>query len=384
MANGNFLVADIPGAVNRGLQFRQQEQLRPIQTESAGLALQQQKQGLQQGEQNLAVGRQNIETEAQRAKSQNLFNTVSRLRLLPDDQKLSFIQQNIAEVEARGGDASESRQAQSLIQQGKFTELNENLDNLHKVGVETGFLKAGKGTEQSAFESLVKGLPEDQQLEARLIKLGINPKAVGNADMTIAKSEELTDLVADSKAVIGERKKFGELTGSSRAQAIDKGFERIVKIDAGVRNIGRAIDVLNTGAGVGAIEKWLPSFRSASVELDNIQGSMALDVVGAVTFGALSKGELDLAKAVALPTGLDTPELITYLQKKKAAQEKLRTYFNDQVQHLDKGGTIASFLRSKEREAEAAAPAQQPAPATPPAGDLGGLSDEQLMQMLGQ
>jgi hypothetical protein len=98
------------------------------------------------------------------------------------------------------------------------------------------------------------------------------------------------------------------------------------------------------------VEKLWPSIKAASVELDNIQSSMALDVVGAVTFGALSKGELDLAKAVALPTGLDTPELIDWLSRRKVAQEKLRAYYNEQVQFLDQGGTIAGFLRKKESE----------------------------------
>ena len=81
---------------------------------------------------------------------------------------------------------------------------------------------------------------------------------------------------------------------------------------------------------------------------------MALDVIGSVTFGALSKGELDLAKEVALPTGLNTPQLIEYLQRRKVAQEKLREYFNEQVQFLDQGGTIAGFLREKERGTGAA------------------------------
>ena len=92
---------------------------------------------------------------------------------------------------------------------------------------------------------------------------------------------------------------------------------------------------------------------------------MALDVVGATTFGALSEGELRLAKDVALPTGLDTAELKDYLTRKKAAQIKLRDYYNEQIQHLDQGGTIASFLRSKERESQQTteqAPTQTQAP----------------------
>lgn len=97
------------------------------------------------------------------------------------------------------------------------------------------------------------------------------------------------------------------------------------------------------------LEKMWPSIAAASVELDNIRSSMALDVVGATTFGALSAGELALAKDVALPTGLDTDELLTFLNDRKAAQQKLRDYYNEQIQFLDQGGTIAGFLRSKEK-----------------------------------
>ena len=145
MANGQFggLVADIPGAVQRGLQFQQAAQLRPLQQQQAQLGIQQQQQG--------------IETEEQRVKSQNLFNTVARLRTLPDTQKLSFIQQNIADVESRGGDATESRQALDLAQQGRFEELNTSLDNLFQTGVSTGFLKAEPVTKPAAGFTLSPG-----------------------------------------------------------------------------------------------------------------------------------------------------------------------------------------------------------------------------------
>ena len=88
--------------------------------------------------------------------------------------------------------------------------------------------------------------------------------------------------------------------------------------------------------------------RAASVALDQIQGEMALDVIGATTFGALSEGELNLAKSIALPTGLNKKELKAHLNAKKEAQEKLRDYFKEQVQFLDNGGTVAGFLRMKE------------------------------------
>ncbi len=205
------------------------------------------------------------------------------------------------------------------------------------------------------FNELTSDLSQEEKQQATLIKLGLSPRAVGSSLQTIT-DRGIQDQIGDASATIKQREKFGELTGSSRAKTIDQGFERIQKIDTGIGNIDRAIAAINSGAGVGSIEKFLPSFKAASVELDNIQGSMALDVIGAVTFGALSEGELNLAKQVALPTGLDTAELVKYLGDRKVAQEKLRTYFNDQIQFLDQGGTVAGFLREKERQAETQSP----------------------------
>ena len=205
-----------------------------------------------------------------------------------------------------------------------------------------------KSGEQKAFESLIAGFSPEDQVTARKVKAGLKGRAMSNAVLSAIQSGDIQNL-ADAKATIKGAEKFAEMSAASRGRTIDSGFEKIQKIDVGVRNIDKAIKALESGAGVGAIEKWLPSFKAASVELDNIQGLMALDVVGATTFGALSKGELDLAKNVALPTGLDDEELMVYLGKKKAAQIKLRAYFSEQIQHLDQGGTVASFLRMKER-----------------------------------
>lgn len=237
------------------------------------------------------------------------------------------------------------------------------------------------------FEALTKDLDKEQVKEAKLIKLGLSARAVGSAIQTIA-DKDIAEIVGDASAVIKQREKFGEATGASRARAIDKGFETIVKIDTGLRNINKAIEALNQGAGVGAIEGLLPSIRAASKSLDNIQGRMALDVIGAVTFGALSKGELDLAKSIALPTGLDTPELIQHLKDRRAAQGKLRDYFNSQIQFLDQGGTVAGFLRQQEREqAQTSESGQDTGGQTQPAttgGNVSTMSDEELLALQSQ
>ncbi len=138
-----------------------------------------------------------------------------------------------------------------------------------------------------------------------------------------------------------------------------KAFEQVDKIQKNIFNLRDAIDAVKAGAGTGPLESKLPSIRSASVTLDNIQGRLGLDVVGAVTFGALSKGELDLAKAVALPTGLDGPELVKWIEKKISAQEKLMNYFAEQAVFLSQGNSQADWLKFKKEQQKELTPDEQ-------------------------
>ncbi|MFV2057388.1 MAG: hypothetical protein ACC707_13025, partial [Thiohalomonadales bacterium] len=111
-------------------------------------------------------------------------------------------------------------------------------------------------------------------------------------------------------------------------------------------NLRKAVKLLKEGANTGPVDRLLPNLRAASVKLQNLQAQLGLDVVGAVTFGALSKGELDLAKSVALPTGLQPEELKKWINDKIEAQEKLATYMEDQAIFLDQGGTPASWIQN--------------------------------------
>lgn len=203
---------------------------------------------------------------------------------------------------------------------------------------------------ESAAEVGLDGKPTRRAIQAQT-QLGTRARAgTTSSRERIATDEDLTESVAESEATIAQRRKFGEATGAVRSKLIDKGFVTIQSIDKNIRNLDKAIAAIDEGASTGAVEsKFFPTIRKATVKLEQIQSELGLDVVGGVTFGALSKGELDLALTVALPVGLQPPELRQWLQDKKTAQEKLRVYYAEQVDFLDQGGTIAGFLRSRER-----------------------------------
>ncbi|WP_086931625.1 hypothetical protein [Agarilytica rhodophyticola] len=134
---------------------------------------------------------------------------------------------------------------------------------------------------------------------------------------------------------------------------VEKSFESIGKVRTNITNIDRAIDALDRGARTGAVDRFLPSITAASRELDQIRNELGLDVVGSVTFGALSEGELNLALDTALPTGLDEPQLKDYLLRKKEAQEKVLANLQEAALFLSRdGATVADFIRFKNPNAQ--------------------------------
>jgi hypothetical protein len=106
---------------------------------------------------------------------------------------------------------------------------------------------------------------------------------------------------------------------------------------------------IDAGANTGVIASKLPNVTAASIQLANVRQQLGLDVIGSVTFGALSEGELNLALDTALPTGLAPKDLKTYLLNKKTAQTKLAGYLTEQATYLSKkGNSLSGWLEKVE------------------------------------
>ena len=227
--------------------------------------------------------------------------------------------------------------------------LSKNTKLIDLANIGSGSKVESLPAEVVAFNDLIKDFTPEQKKTARLVKAGLKGRAMSNAELSAIEAGTIKNY-GEWKANQKQAEKFAEMTGSSRAKTIDKGYDRIMTINSGIGSIDRAIKAVESGAGTGAVEKLLPSIKAASVELDQLRNQMALDVISGVTLGAISEGELALVQQVALPTGLNGPELIKHLKDRKQAQEKLRDYFKEQIDFLDQGGTVAGFVRQKERE----------------------------------
>ena len=139
-------------------------------------------------------------------------------------------------------------------------------------------------------------------------------------------------------------------------KAAGDAFDTIPKIDTNIANLEEVVSIVGDGANTGPIISRFPSFQQASIELDNLQGRLGLDVVQATTFGALSKGELDLAKSVALPTSLEGPALVDWANKKIDAQKKLRNYLREMAVYLQQGNSRADWAQHVKAKSEAGDP----------------------------
>jgi hypothetical protein len=223
-------------------------------------------------------------------------------------------------------------------------------------------------------------------------------RVVDTATNTVLTGQQAQDAIAAARADeaefernVTESRRTGTLgadiqLGGEAAASIDaakiaqaaglKAFEQVGSIRSNIGNIDRVIDAIDAGAKTGQLESRFPTWNAATIELRNLQNQLGLDVIGSVTFGALSEGELRLALNTALPTNLNETDLRVWLSEKKVAQEKLLSYMNEQARFLSRpGNTIAMWMDKVDAGAPDAPPATPtpsvqtaPAPAEPAPG----------------
>jgi len=149
---------------------------------------------------------------------------------------------------------------------------------------------------------------------------------------------------------IAEAETGAAAAGASKAgeqgiQMAGEAWTAAGKVDASIGNIDTAIRALENGAKSGAIDRYLPNITEASASLQNAMDRMGLDVVGAVTFGALSEAELRLAMETAVPRNLDEPQLLEWLRRRKDAQVKVKAMLQNAAAFLSKpGNTLEKWI----------------------------------------
>lgn len=189
-------------------------------------------------------------------------------------------------------------------------------------------------------------------------------RLVRNALGDIVTGQEAADAIREAEEYGAELQgiRAGERTGAAFSQKrADAAFTQLEKIRGNISNLQEVNRLIDEGADTGVISSKLPSWRASSIALKSARNRLGLDVVGSVTFGALSEAELELALQTALPTDLDEAELKDWVNRKIAAQEKLADYLEQQVSFLSEPGNSQAdwlkFIKEKGAQGEAGAPA---------------------------
>jgi len=182
----------------------------------------------------------------------------------------------------------------------------------------------------------------------KVVKDGANRIITGDAAIDAIKdAQDFSVQLTGDKA--GKRRASTLATNAS-----NEAFGKINIMRSNIVNLKEARRLVTEGnANTGFIMDKLPNLFAGSIALNQIQNVLGLNIIGSVTFGALSEGELNLALRTALPTNLNEPDLIDWIDRKIIAEQKLSEYIQEQAIFLADGDkTIGDWLRFQQKEEE--------------------------------
>lgn len=214
----------------------------------------------------------------------------------------------------------------------------------------------GKGNEKqitNARGDVLTGADADAAVQAGL-----------NAEITLAGGRAGAAAAAEA----GVRAETGPGIVASEQAAKDavaigtEAFKKIAPIKRNISNYDEAIRLIeNEGANTGIIASRLPSLFASSIELDNLGQTMGVESLQGQGFGTLSDSDVRLSIQRALPKGLEGPELVAWLKRKKAADLKYVSELERAAKFMQKGRTLADFLEANGNMVPpSAAPAASP------------------------
>jgi hypothetical protein len=148
-------------------------------------------------------------------------------------------------------------------------------------------------------EELAEAVQQAQDFEAASVSRISGARRRGALEVEKELKPELSELVARAT-------KRGEIS----QQLAKDSYETTIKARRNLGNLDAAIAAVKAGANTGVIQNQFPNWKASSIELKNLQRQLGLDVIGSVTFGALSEGELELALETALDLNLTPAALL--------------------------------------------------------------------------
>jgi len=241
------------------------------------------------------------------------------------------------------------------------TEVTNSLRTVANVARDNGML-GGRGSQFGASsqfkdeENNIYSVTQVRDPKSGQVRTAYTPVTPGAPPQPVGQVSRLnssTGMTPDEALKNSVDTELGKSQANQSIAMSSKMFEAIQPLKSSITLYDDAIAAIEEGAGTGPIMDILPSVRKASIELDNIGNRAGLAVIQSATFGALSKGELDMAMSTAMPRNLQEEDLKQWLTDKKSAQMKLLRYYERAAQFMGDGGKVSDFVaQEKARYAE--------------------------------
>jgi len=339
------------GAFNKGVQVNnlqelnalklaQAQQQAPIDNQFQLNRLQQQDQNFEQGQQRLDQGQQNLQLG-----QQNIAQGERRV----SNAETKDAERKILRFSALMGDNIDVAQFENLVNTSNFLN-DEDKQFALEFGPE-GVKNIVKQIQGNGDNDRVVRSQINEDGSIILVRAQSGPQVIpaNEVDSEVLRQAREFDVETKQK-----KAQAGQL-GKDAAKFSNEAISTVSNINKNILNLREVIDIIEVdGADTGPLAKLTPNITEAANRLENIAGRLAIDVVSAVTFGALSAGELRLARDIGLPTGLQGPALVKWAKERIDAQEKLASYLNEAAQFTAiSGNTVAGFTAKKQAEKDA-------------------------------
>jgi hypothetical protein len=256
-------------------------------------------------------------------------------------------------------DSSDEATTRALIEQARQLDPEFTLATVQKV---RGGSSLTSGERE--FASLVKGMSPEDQIKARRIKAGLDPRSVGSSSQTIA-GGDTSQLVADSQSIIESGRARGRATGSAEGEAESAGLIASTKsfIETAVADAKReAKDRGETVSDLRLAKAALPGLTAVVTQLKEL-APIATSTIGGNVFDFASKeigfGSTEGADAKAKFIAIISNQVLPLLKQTFGGAfsieegNSLKATFGDPDASPDqKVEQLNAFIESKIREIE--------------------------------
>ena len=346
------ITPDIAGAMSQGILSGERMAQAPIRNQMLQQQLQVQENQLNMAPlqmQNAEMTLQSNQNAMKNEAGNFVYNAITSVQALPKSERFAATQQIAQQMQGMGYDKVLGLNADNL---------DDDLSDESLRSMEAAFKPfSDQSGDRTPFQKGSSGMVKDGEGNLFSTQVVFDPVSGSSGSQLVPVDPRGPQSpVGGISPVNTSGLTMPEVIGMSMKKATDTSqvairqgiaqdaFVSIGKANAAIGNIDSAIKAIDDGANTGPVDNWFPSFKTSTIELQNAGNRMGLDVIGAVTFGALSAGEMKLAMSTALPMDMQPKELKTWLGTRKRAQHKLRSEMMKAAQHFESNGSISDYL----------------------------------------